>query len=876
MADDSAKPASGSSAHGGSRSVAFDLAGLTGLPDAEADRRLVQFGANELPAERSRNLITIMLDVGREPMFLMLVAAGALYLFMGKLSDALMLLGFVFVVMAITIIQERRTERALHALRDLSSPRALVVRGGVPRRIPGREVVPGDIVLVREGDRVPADAVLRRASHLGVDESLLTGESLPVRKLPSARATTLDQPGGDDLPSLFSGTLVVAGQGACEVIATGVATQLGRIGKVLQQIRPEQTPLQTETGRVVRALALVGVCACAVVVVAYALTRGAALQTWREGLLAGIAMAMAVLPEEFPVVLTVFLALGAWRISKNRVLTRRMPAIEALGSATVLCVDKTGTLTENRMTVAKLVAGDETVEASALRGPMSHGLRCLLQAAALASRPQPFDPMERAIHDAARSAGAASAAVSMHLVREYPLSAKLLAVSNAWQLTAGSSLTIAAKGAPEAVAQLCRLSKSALAALVTDITALASEGLRVLGVAGGELAADDLPADQSALSLRFLGLIGLRDPIRPEVPAAVAECHAAGLRVVMITGDYAGTAQSIAKLAGIHNCQTVITGGELERMSDGELAARIRDVQVFARVIPEQKLRIVSALKLCGEIVAMTGDGVNDAPALRSAQIGVAMGGRGTDVARESADLVLLDDSFESIVGAVRLGRRIYDNIRKAITFTIAAHVPIAGLSMIPVFFGSWPLLLLPVHIVFLELIIDPACSLVFEAEEPEANVMRRLPRSPTEKLFGRSTVVVAILQGTSALIVCLAVFVLARTGHSAASARALTFAALVESLIVIILMNRSWTQSAVGALWRPNAALWWVVAGSGVFLGLTLFVAPMRQLFQFGPVHLADLGVSLLAGAACLLWFEAVKRTSWWQRAHAHSPAGR
>jgi Ca2+-transporting ATPase len=850
----------------------LDLGGLVGLTESDAQARLLREGPNELPAQKQRHLWTIALEVAREPMFLMLVAAGTLYLLMGEPADALMLLGFVFVVMAITIVQERRTERALEALRDLSSPRALVIRDGVHRRIAGREVARGDFVVLSEGDRVPADGLLRRGINLSTDESLLTGESVPVRKLPSVDAQALDRPGGDDLPSVFSGTLVTAGQGIAEIAATGSRSELGKIGKALEQIEPEPTLLQKETGRLVRTFAIVGLMACAIVVVAFALTRGGGADVWKQGFLAGIAMAMATLPEEFPVVLTVFLALGAWRISRSNVLTRRMPAVETLGAATVLCVDKTGTLTQNQMTLRQLAVSGSTLDLATLTGGLPDDLHDLLENAILASKRDPFDPMERALH----VAGDRLIKDTQHLhpgwslLREYPLTPRVLAVSHAWHTGNGDEVVVAAKGAPEAIADLCHLTAAQLGSLSQDVAALALKGLRVLGVARSVTRQGSLPDEHHDLTLELVGLIGLEDPLRPTVPAAVAECRAAGVRVVMITGDYPATAQSIAHQAGLANCETVITGPDLDGMSDEDLARRIRDVQVFARVVPEQKLRIVTALKANNEIVAMTGDGVNDAPALKAAHIGIAMGGRGTDVARESASLVLLDDDFSSIVAAVRLGRRIFDNIKKAVAFILAVHVPIAGLSMIPVFFGDWPLLLLPVHIVFLELIIDPSCSLIFEAEDAEANVMQRPPRRPDERLFSMRTIGVAVMQGLSVLVVCLAVFLLARAGHSPEAARALTFATLVVAFVVIILVNRSWTRSALAMLGVPNAALRWVVLGAFAFLAAVLTIPFAQALFHFAPLHATDLILSLGAGMVSVLWFEVVKLTGWLQAARA------
>ena len=471
--------------------TSLDLTGFAGLSEDEARRNIAEDGLNEIASQEKRALFAIVIEVVREPMFLMLVAAGALYLVMGSPGDALMLLGFVFVVMAITIVQERRTERALDALRDLSSPRALVIRGGIRHRIAGRDVARGDILVLSEGDRVPADAILRRAINLSVDESLLTGESVPVRKTPSAEAKSLERPGGDDLPSVYSGTLVTAGQGIAEVVNTGGRTELGKIGKALQQIQHEPTSLQKETGRLVRTLAVVGLAACGIVVVIYALTRGGTAQVWKEGLLAGIAMAMAILPEEFPVVLTIFLALGAWRISRSRVLTRRMPAIETLGAATVLCVDKTGTLTQNQMTLKKLAIGGRTATIGADVGNLSEEFHALLENAILASKRDPFDPMELAL----QAAGDRLLMQTEHLhpewslLREYPLTPQLLAVSQAWKLGAGEDVVVAGKGAPEAIAELCRLSPERRASVADEAAALAAEGLRVLGVACARMAA---------------------------------------------------------------------------------------------------------------------------------------------------------------------------------------------------------------------------------------------------------------------------------------------------------------------------------------------------------------------------------------------------
>jgi len=834
---------------------------LVGLSSKDAAERLSREGYNELPAERHSDVLTIALQVIREPMFLLLVACGVIYLLLGDVREAVMLLGFVFVIMGITLSQERKTERALEALRDLSSPRALVVRDGLERRIAGREVVRGDILVLNEGDRVPADAVVLFCINLAVDESLLTGESAPVRKKAGGSVSAMASPGGDDLPFLYSGTLVVKGRAVARVEATGVHTEMGRIGKTLQDVKPERTHLQRETGRLVGVLSLAGLMLCLLVLIGYGLTR----DDWLHGLLAGLTLAMAMIPEEFPVVLTVFLALGAWRISRKHVLTRRVPAVETLGAATVLCADKTGTLTLNRMSVKSLFAAGGFLElphGTAGNRPLPEAFSQLLTFASLASQKDPFDPMEKAIKHACRRHLSEHAVIlpGWRLVHEYPLSAELLALSHAWESPEGGDFLIAAKGAPEAIADLCHLDRNVAGLLSAHVSEMAGQGLRVLGVARADLHKAALPGEQHDFRFEFLGLVGLSDPVRPSVPEAIRACYAAGIRPVMITGDYAGTALNVAQEIGLDPGEGIVTGPELDSMTEDDLLRRIRHVNIFARVVPEQKLRLVSALRARGEIVAMTGDGVNDAPALKTAHIGIAMGGRGTDVARESAALVLLDDDFSSIVQAIRLGRRIFDNIKKAMAYILAIHVPIAGISLIPVLF-KWPLVLMPVHIVFLELIIDPACSIAFEAEPEEADVLTRPPRDPREPLFSRRMLLLSLLQGMSIFLILLVVFGVAMCrGYGDLQARALTFTTLIVANLALILTNRSWSSTILATLRSPNPALWWVMGSAAAFLSLILSVPFLRELFRFGPLQPVDIVVCVAAGIISIGWFEGLK----------------
>jgi len=844
------------------------VAGLeSGLSEAEAAARLQAEGPNELPTAKPRGVFATAWDIVREPMILLLVGAGAIYLFLGELRDSAVLLVSIFVVIGISLYQERKTEHALEALRDLSSPRALVIRDGQQRRVAGREVVRGDLVVLSEGDRVPADGVVLSAGNLSIDESLLTGESVPVRKAAWDGHAEMGRPGGDDLPFVFSGTLVVQGQGFAEIKATGARTELGRIGKALQTVSTEQTRLQEEVGRLARILATLGLSLCFLIVVAYGLTRG----RWIDGFLVGITTAMSLLPEEFPVVLTIFLALGAWRISQKRVLTRRNNAIEALGSATVLCVDKTGTLTQNRMAVQELFAAGQYLELSTSPSrSLPEQFHEVVEYSILSSKRNPFDPMEIAF----QQFGARFLRDTEHLhpgwnlVREYPLTPKLLAVSRVWESFQTGSYVLAAKGAPEAIAELCRTPKSEMENITWAASQMAGRGFRVLGVAKGDVRDSNLPDDPHALLWTFVGLVGLADPIRPEVPAAVRECYGAGIRVVMITGDYPATAQNIAVQIGMKAPEHVLTGKEIEALDDQQLRERVQATDIFARVVPEQKLQLVNALKANGEVVAMTGDGVNDAPALKAAQIGIAMGGRGTDVAREAADLVLLDDSFTSIVDAIRLGRRIFDNLRKAMSFVFAVHVPIAGLALIPVLL-KWPLVLMPVHVVFLELIIDPACSVAFEAEPGEPGLMQRHPRRAGEPLLSRRHLTFSFFQGLSVLAAVIAVFAVALyRGEPATNARALTFSTLVIANLMLILANRSWTRVIISTLRAPNPALWWVVGGAVLVLALSIYVPFLRSLFRFSVLHLTDIGICLAAGGASLLWFEAWKVARNWATA--------
>ncbi len=837
-----------------------------GLTSAAAKAELARIGPNELPKPTRRGIGRIAIGVLSEPMFLLLVIAALVYLAIGDPRESLLLAAFALMSVGLVVVQEARSENALEALRALGAPTAMVLRDGKPVRLPAREVVPGDVLLSSEGERVAADGWVLRADDLSVDESLLTGESVPVGKRVRAAedATALPAAGGDGQPYAFGGTLIVRGNAQILVDRTGVSTASGRIGVSLATIETEQTLLQRSIGRLVRWFGLIAFLTSASLVLGYGLLRG----DWVQGVLSGIALAMAMLPEEFPMALAIFLALGAWRMAQVKVLVRRPAMVETLGAATVLCVDKTGTLTENRMRLRALVAGETRVELDGTETGLPEPVHRLLEYALLASKRQAHDPMDSAVGTLAKAALMDSEHLHAEwpLEREYGLSADLMAISRAWRRADGD-FEIASKGAPEAILSLCGADAATTTRILGQVQQLAERGLRVLAVASGTAAKGTLPEDPRSFKLVLEGLIAFVDPLRSSAATAVAKARAAGLKVMMITGDYPSTALAIAGEAGIDVDGGALAGPAIDALDDAALTACMRKVRVYARIRPEQKLRLVQALKIDNEVVAMTGDGVNDAPALKAAHIGLAMGGRGTDVAREAAGIVLLDDDFGRIVDGVRLGRRIFENLRKVLIYIAAIHVPVATLALAPLLFGLPPMIL-PLHVVLIEMVIDPICSIAFENQPESAGLMQRGPRRSDEPLIGWRQLVLGLVLGVCVFAGCFTLYVWSiSSGHGEDQARTLAFVALTVGNLMLVRILATSGFALTGMFGAGQMPFWIITAVVSVVIGAAIGVPHLANLFHFQAPGIATLLGVIGGSVLAMLLLDLIKRLPLVQR---------
>ncbi|MEA9357841.1 cation-translocating P-type ATPase [Bacteriovorax sp. PP10] len=813
---------------------AKDFLSKGGLTTSEVLALKKIHGKNELRSQKPKRIYNYLLELFKDPMVYLLFICGCIYFFLGDHSEAAMLLAFFFLIIIITIFQEKKTGNAIEALKSISNPRALTLRDGQQKRIAGTDIVPGDIVYLNEGDYIPADSHLISSINVEVDESILTGESVPVKK--------------EVAEELLSGTTIVNGHAIAIVHSIGQNTFLGRIGKIIDKDESNHSRLEIETSLLVKKLSFIALGLCALVIIIYSLSN----HDWIKGPLLGISLAMAILPNELPAVLTIYFAMAAWRLSKYKVLTRKISSIENLGSINVLCVDKTGTLTMNKMAIQKIYSNDQTIDLSEhLETQLPEIFHEVLEYGILASRKDPFDPMEIAFS----STGNKYLKDTEHLhhdwdlEKEYPLTTQLLSVTHAWKGKDSNGFVIGVKGSPEAIIDLCHMNegdKNKIQKLSDD---MASNGLRILGVAKSYTPDKKLPAIQHDFEFKFLGLVGIADPIRPGIKESIAECKNAGIRVVMLTGDHPVTAKSIARQIGLHDPDNVITGVQLDKIPDTELCELIKNVSVFSRIMPEQKLRLVEIFKKNKDIVAMTGDGVNDAPALRSAHIGIAMGEKGTDVAREASDIVLLNDDFSSIVESIKCGRKVYLNIKNALIYLFSIHIPIAGMSVLPVIFNL-PLVLLPAHIAFLHLIIEPASSIAFEGDDPPFDIMKQAPRPSDEILFNFDLWYASFMKGTILFLSLAVVYLISLWRHQGeADARTLVMTTLILSNTFLIFLNRGPNVSILNNLTKkPNKIVIWIIITSLLLLIAALYIPSARTLLSFSFMHPIDIAICILA----------------------------
>ena len=820
-----------------------------GLTSDEVGKRQEKFGFNELSEQKKVPFYYKIVHILMEPMFLLLLVAALIYFFLGEPQDGAIMLVFVVVIIAIEIYQEWKTDQTLRALKDLSAPKIKVERDQKVYNILSRELVPGDIVFIEEGVKIPADGSVVQANDLRVDESSLTGEAQAVWKHTASNETTTDYWRTD---FVYTGTLVTTGSATILVEKTGAETEYGKIGKHLVEAKPERSPLEKQINHLVKICAGVAIVLLVLVAgITFFNTAGLALHDRIvESILSGITLAMAMIPEEFPVVLTVFLSMGAWRLAKKQSLIRKLPAIETMGALSVLAVDKTGTITENNMTVSTLWTNHSTERLAEIMG--------------LASETDPYDPMEMAMLAYNETLGLTKARLfDGELLTEYSFTDELKMMGHVWKKS--EEVVVAAKGSPESILAISLGSEDEKAAIRQKIEEFARQGLRVIAVGEQRVTQETIPETITDCTLTFLGLVGLVDPPRAGVKKEIARCQKAGIKVVMITGDNGVTAQAIAKQVGINGATHYLTGQEIDRMTQEELEEKVRDSTVFSRVTPEHKMKIIQAFKANGEVVAMTGDGVNDAPALKYADVGIAMGQRGSEVSREAADLILLDDNFSTILNTIKDGRRIYDNLVKAVGYILVIHIPIALAALFGPLMGltQAALFLLPIHVVLLELVIDPTCSVVLERQVAEADIMTRPPRDPNEKLLSKRLVVKSVLQGLMIFIASFGVFyfTLSQDQSNDELARTMGLVVLIVANLFLVQVNSSTTRLAIQTFISliHDKVIWSILGGTIVVL-FALIYSPFNQFFDLAALSITQLTVCIVVGLISVCWYDIVK----------------
>ena len=826
---------------------------IKGLTTLEAKQLQEKFGKNELVAEKKESFVHKVLHVISEPMFILLIVAAVIYFILGEPKDGAIMLIFVVGIISIEVIQEWKTDKTLNALKDLSAPHITVLRDGIEKVINSADLVPGDIMYIAEGVKMPADGMVIKSSTLCVDESSLTGEAEGVWKIAkdSNEAANTDYWRRD---YCYAGTLVTQGTGTILVDKIGATTEYGKIGQDVVSAPDNPTPLQKQTGKLVKLCAIIAAVLFIFVgiVTYFNIPDHTFTDRVIESILSGVTLAMAMIPEEFPVILTVFLSMGAWRLAKKQSLVRKLPSVETLGAVSVLCVDKTGTITMNKMTVRDIWS----LKSDTKRVTQIMGMGCKSDA---------YDPMEKSMISYCEEQGITrNTLFGGELIKEYAFTDETKMMGHVWKN--GDDIVVAAKGSPERILTICKLTDDERKIAENKITEMSSQGLRVIAVGQMVLnSTNDMPDTLMECSLQLCGMVGLADPPKESVKEDIKTCTKAGVRVVMITGDNGITASSIAKQINMPNSDKIITGDELSKMSDEELRERVKDVSIFSRVVPEHKMRIVKAFKENGEIVAMTGDGVNDAPALKYADIGIAMGKRGSEVSREAADLILLDDNFSTIVDTIKDGRRIYDNIRKAVGYVFVIHIPIAFAALFAPLIGISPasLLLLPLHVVLLELVIDPTCSIVLERQPAEEDIMERQPRDPNEKLLTAKGLLKSVMQG---LVIFGASFgtyftFLNQYPDNASLARAMGITIILIANVLLVQVNSSNSEFAIKSFTKLiNDKVMWAVSLGTIIGVMVILYTPLSSFLKLAPLSLNQLIMAVVIAVASVIWYELVK----------------
>ena len=819
---------------------------IKGLTNQEVLASREKHGSNTTAFKKPNFLLQSLKKFLQDPLIIiLLLVSSSIYFITGETADGIFLLFAILFVSLISLYQDTRSRNALEKLKNFTQPKAKVIRNGVISEIKTEEIVIGDSLLVEEGTSISADGIITYSNDFSVNESILTGESFAVHK---------DKTTKDNL--IFQGTTVASGMAIATITAIGIQTKLGKIGKSIEGIREEKTALELKLNNFVKKMAFAGLIVFLIVLgINYFKSYNII-----DSLLKALTLALSILPEEIPVAFTTFMAIGAWRMMKKGIIVKQTKTVETLGSATVICIDKTGTITENKMTLAKIFSL-KSQKISTPEGILNNDEKELIQLAMFASEPLPFDPMEVALHNAYSKVITTDERPNFKMIHEYPLSGKPPMMTHIFENKDGKKI-IVAKGAPEALMNLSNLSENEKQQIENAITTITTEGYRVLGVAEANFDGDKFPKTQQEFQFIFKGLVAFYDPPKKNIHSVLQHFYKAGINVKIITGDYSLTTTSIAKQIGFKGYDKSITGDELMKLSEVELKKVVAEKQIFTRMFPEAKLKIINALKSNGEIVAMTGDGVNDGPALKSAHIGIAMGEKGTEIAKQTASLILVKDDLSTMVDAVAMGRRIYTNIKKAIQFVISIHIPIIFIVFIPLALGwIYPNIFSPIHIAFLELVMDPTCSIVYENEPMEKNAMSQKPRPFTNSFFNLKELSTSILQGIIITIGLLIIYQYAvQQGANEELTRTMVFTGLVTANVFLTLVNRSFYYSIFTTMRHKNNLVILIVSITIFMLGLLLFVPPITRFFQFEQLTISQLCISIGIGFLSVIWYELVK----------------